>query len=262
MTTPAELLSPDDVSPTDVQGRRRALAVLPHLRSRGPAVPRALGSLGLSDEQLARHIAWDIGAAGVARRLRGLGRRGRVTEVLPPGDRLQPPAGRRRLDRSQSEGPHPREPRASVPRRRSAGPGDVSPLSRRDPQRPGPRAAAGPDGPGGDAQLHARLPGRGAPVARRRALQPRCARGRAPPAGAPRRRRSRRRRQRALRRQRPDRLLDRQSRRAARAPARRARDPAGPHRRRRGQERLGSTPRAAPARRHQAVLGSDHTTSR
>jgi predicted N-formylglutamate amidohydrolase len=35
----------------------------------GNAVPRALADLGLSPEDLARHIGWDIGAAGVARRL-------------------------------------------------------------------------------------------------------------------------------------------------------------------------------------------------
>jgi len=32
-------------------------------------VPKSLGSLGLDDAQLASHIAWDIGAAGVARQL-------------------------------------------------------------------------------------------------------------------------------------------------------------------------------------------------
>ena len=32
-------------------------------------VPESLGSLGLDDTQLASHIAWDIGAAGVAKRL-------------------------------------------------------------------------------------------------------------------------------------------------------------------------------------------------
>lgn len=35
----------------------------------GHLVPRALGSLGLSDHELRSHIAWDIGAAGVATRL-------------------------------------------------------------------------------------------------------------------------------------------------------------------------------------------------
>lgn len=35
----------------------------------GRQVPRALGTLGLSDTELASHIAWDIGTAGVGRRL-------------------------------------------------------------------------------------------------------------------------------------------------------------------------------------------------
>ena len=35
-------------------------------------IPRALGSLGLDETELARHIAWDIGAAEVTRRLSGL----------------------------------------------------------------------------------------------------------------------------------------------------------------------------------------------
>jgi predicted N-formylglutamate amidohydrolase len=34
------------------------------------ALPRALGSLGLAESDLERHIAWDIGAAALARRLR------------------------------------------------------------------------------------------------------------------------------------------------------------------------------------------------
>lgn len=35
----------------------------------GPRVPRKLGSLGLSAVELSSHVAWDIGAAGLARRL-------------------------------------------------------------------------------------------------------------------------------------------------------------------------------------------------
>jgi predicted N-formylglutamate amidohydrolase len=38
----------------------------------GRRVPRALGSLGLSEHDLERHIAWDIGAAGFAQKLAGL----------------------------------------------------------------------------------------------------------------------------------------------------------------------------------------------
>lgn len=35
----------------------------------GCSIPRQLGSLGLSDSDLGRHFAWDIGAEGVARKL-------------------------------------------------------------------------------------------------------------------------------------------------------------------------------------------------
>jgi len=35
----------------------------------GRLIPRSLHALGLSEDQLARHIAWDVGAAGVAQRL-------------------------------------------------------------------------------------------------------------------------------------------------------------------------------------------------
>ncbi|MGA8898358.1 N-formylglutamate amidohydrolase [Bradyrhizobium sp.] len=35
----------------------------------GRAIPRALGDLGLAESELTRHIAWDIGVAGVARAL-------------------------------------------------------------------------------------------------------------------------------------------------------------------------------------------------
>lgn len=38
----------------------------------GRAIPAALGDLGVSAAELARHIAWDIGIAGVTRRLSGL----------------------------------------------------------------------------------------------------------------------------------------------------------------------------------------------
>jgi len=48
------------------QGRSDFLLVCDHASR---LVPHALGSLGLDDTQLASHIAWDIGAAGVARQL-------------------------------------------------------------------------------------------------------------------------------------------------------------------------------------------------
>lgn len=48
------------------QGRSEFLLVCDHASR---VVPRSLGSLGLDDSQLASHIAWDIGAAGVAKQL-------------------------------------------------------------------------------------------------------------------------------------------------------------------------------------------------
>jgi predicted N-formylglutamate amidohydrolase len=48
------------------QGRSEFLLVCDHASR---LVPHSLGSLGLDETQLASHIAWDIGAAGVARQL-------------------------------------------------------------------------------------------------------------------------------------------------------------------------------------------------
>src|SRR4051812_23486319 len=47
-------------------GRSDFLLVCDHASRR---VPTSLGSLGLDDAQLASHVAWDIGAAGVAKQL-------------------------------------------------------------------------------------------------------------------------------------------------------------------------------------------------
>ncbi|WP_205948704.1 N-formylglutamate amidohydrolase [Pseudoxanthomonas sp. SGT-18] len=55
---PLELLRPDGTSPW--------LFVVDHA---GQAIPRALGDLGLPPGEIDRHIGWDIGIAGVARRL-------------------------------------------------------------------------------------------------------------------------------------------------------------------------------------------------
>ncbi len=63
------LLSHDDVAPLDVQGcdgQSPFVIVCDHA---GRLIPRSRGSLGLSEGQLASHIAWDVGAAGVAQRL-------------------------------------------------------------------------------------------------------------------------------------------------------------------------------------------------
>ncbi|KAF1686545.1 N-formylglutamate amidohydrolase [Pseudoxanthomonas broegbernensis] len=55
---PFELLHPHGASPW--------LLVVDHA---GQAIPRALGGLGLAPGAIDRHIGWDIGIAGVARRL-------------------------------------------------------------------------------------------------------------------------------------------------------------------------------------------------
>jgi predicted N-formylglutamate amidohydrolase len=64
-----ELLAPDEPSPVRVlreTGRSDLLLTADHA---GRAIPRGLGRLGLPDSELGRHIAWDIGIAGVTERL-------------------------------------------------------------------------------------------------------------------------------------------------------------------------------------------------
>jgi len=48
------------------QGRSSFVIVVDHA---GARIPRSLDKLGLDDSELARHIAWDIGALGLARRM-------------------------------------------------------------------------------------------------------------------------------------------------------------------------------------------------
>ena len=62
------LLSSDEPSPLEVVpgAGRQFVIVCDHA---GRMIPRALASLGLSNDDLQTHIAWDIGAAGVAREL-------------------------------------------------------------------------------------------------------------------------------------------------------------------------------------------------
>ena len=63
------LIGPTDLPPYQIvneTGAAHALLVCDHA---GQAVPAALDRLGLSDEELSRHIAWDIGAAAVTRHL-------------------------------------------------------------------------------------------------------------------------------------------------------------------------------------------------
>ena len=65
----ASLLSPDEPPAFRIvreQGRSAYLLACDHA---GNLLPRALGTLGLGPLDLQRHIAWDIGAAGLARKL-------------------------------------------------------------------------------------------------------------------------------------------------------------------------------------------------
>ena len=63
------LLSDDDVAPLEVAGADGPSPFLIICDHAGRLIPRSLGTLGLPAADLERHIAWDIGAAGVARRL-------------------------------------------------------------------------------------------------------------------------------------------------------------------------------------------------
>lgn len=63
------LLRPDEGDPVisvNENGQSPVVLVCEHA---GKVIPHALGDMGLSPEDLSRHIAWDIGAEAVARRL-------------------------------------------------------------------------------------------------------------------------------------------------------------------------------------------------
>ena len=67
--TTRSLLGPDESSPIELvnaDGRSSAVLVCDHASNR---VPQRFGTLGLGAAELADHIAWDPGAADVARRL-------------------------------------------------------------------------------------------------------------------------------------------------------------------------------------------------
>jgi predicted N-formylglutamate amidohydrolase len=63
------LLDPDEPSPVEAVGEDRRGPFVVLCDHAGRALPRAVGTLGLSPGELETHIAWDIGAAGVARHL-------------------------------------------------------------------------------------------------------------------------------------------------------------------------------------------------
>lgn len=60
------LLAPDEPPPVELdrEGGTSPFVIL--CDHAGNRLPRALGNLGLADAELSRHIAWDIGASGVA----------------------------------------------------------------------------------------------------------------------------------------------------------------------------------------------------
>jgi predicted N-formylglutamate amidohydrolase len=70
MTTAATaLLEPDEPSPVRVLHEDGASDFFLTADHAGKAIPRRLGDLGVATAELERHIAWDIGIAGVTERL-------------------------------------------------------------------------------------------------------------------------------------------------------------------------------------------------
>src|ERR1700735_5844480 len=68
-TDPSKLLAADEPPPfieSGRQGRSNFVIVVDHASRR---IPRRLKDLGLPESELQRHIAWDIGALGVARQV-------------------------------------------------------------------------------------------------------------------------------------------------------------------------------------------------
>ena len=62
-------LSPNDAAPVIVHNSGASAPILLICDHAGRRIPERLGDLGLPPAELARHIAWDIGAAGLARKL-------------------------------------------------------------------------------------------------------------------------------------------------------------------------------------------------
>ena len=69
MAAPDTLLGPDDPPAVLTFGRPNDMPFLLVSDHAGNRIPRRLGTLGVSDSERQRHIAWDIGAAGVVGRL-------------------------------------------------------------------------------------------------------------------------------------------------------------------------------------------------
>jgi len=67
--TSSGLLGADEPPPVEVLNPGGAARVVLACEHAGRAIPRRLGDLGLAPAEMDRHIAWDIGAAAVARRM-------------------------------------------------------------------------------------------------------------------------------------------------------------------------------------------------
>ncbi|WGD54012.1 N-formylglutamate amidohydrolase [Bradyrhizobium sp. CB1650] len=68
-SAPAQLLGANDVDPVHEANRAGRSPFLLTCDHYGRLLPRALGDLGIAQSELTRHIAWDIGIAGVVERL-------------------------------------------------------------------------------------------------------------------------------------------------------------------------------------------------
>lgn len=69
MTTPDNLIGPGDPPAFELVNKDGAASMLLVCDHASRAIPAAMGTLGLNQEALDRHIAWDIGAAGLTRHL-------------------------------------------------------------------------------------------------------------------------------------------------------------------------------------------------
>ena len=170
------LLTPDEPPPVRLlrpQGISDFVLAADHA---GRLIPRALGTLGVAQNELGRHIAWDIGIAAVTEALSELLD---ATAVLQTYSRLV-------IDCNRAPG-HP----TSIPtiseltripgneglsagRAGGAQAGDLRPLPRGDRRADRcPRSGRAACRAGRDAQLHAGVQGRGAQRRGRRALSSR-----------------------------------------------------------------------------------------
>ena len=65
----SQLLGPDDPEPVILQNPAGTSPIVFLSDHAGFAIPRRLGTLGLEEAELRRHIGWDIGILGVTSRL-------------------------------------------------------------------------------------------------------------------------------------------------------------------------------------------------